>query len=185
MAFFFCDFKDTAKQNIRALLSSLIAQLSYQSDSFYKILHDFYSTHRDGSQQPSVGALTQCLENMLKVPGETPIYLILDALDECPGTSGIKSPREEVLGLVTTLVELRISSLRLCVTSRPEIDIRAILEPLTSTSNRISLHDQNGQRMDIVNYVTSVVHEDIKMKKWRENDKRHVIETLSERADGM
>jgi len=56
---------------------------------------------------------------------------------------------------------------------------------LTSTSNRISLHDQNGQRQDIVDYVSSVVYEDIKMKKWRENDKRHVIETLSERADGM
>ncbi|KAI0287860.1 hypothetical protein BC826DRAFT_971919 [Russula brevipes] len=185
LAFFFCDFKDTAKQNIRALLSSLVVQLSYQSDSFYKILHDFYSTHRDGSQQPSVGALTQCLEDMLKVPGETPIYLIIDALDECPGTSGIKSPREEVLELVTALVELHISRLRLCVTSRPEIDIRAILEPLTPTSNRISLHDQKGQRKDIVNYVSSVVHQDIKMKKWRENDKRQVIESLSERADGI
>ena len=139
MAFFFCDFKDPAKQNIRALLSSLVVQLSYQSDSFYKILHDFYSTHRDGSQQPSVEALTQCLENMLKVPGKAPIYLIIDALDECLGTSGIKSPREKVLGLVTALVELHISSLRLCVTSRPEFDIRAILEPLATTFNRISL----------------------------------------------
>jgi hypothetical protein len=122
---------------------------------------------------------------MLKVPGEPPIYLIIDALDECPGTSGIKSPREKVLGLVTALVKLHIPSLRLCVTSRPEFDIQTILEPLAPTSNRISLHDQNGQRKDIVDYVTSVVHEDIKMKKWRENDKRHVIETLSERADGM
>ena len=185
MAFFFCDFKDTTKQNIRSLLSSLVVQLSYQSDSFYKILHGFYTSHRDGSQQPSVGALTQCLEDMLKVPGKSPIYLIIDALDECPGTSGIKSPREEVLGLVTALVELHIPSLRLCVTSRPEIDIQTILEPLTSTSNRVSLHDQNGQRRDIVDYVSSVVYQDLKMKKWRENDKRHVIETLSERADGM
>jgi hypothetical protein len=56
---------------------------------------------------------------------------------------------------------------------------------LTSTSNCISLHNQNGQRRDIVDYVGSVVNEDIRMKKWRENDKRHVIDTLSERADGM
>ncbi|KAI0296228.1 hypothetical protein BC826DRAFT_968171 [Russula brevipes] len=86
---------------------------------------------------------------------------------------------------VTALAELHISSLRLCVTSRPEIDIQTSLERLTSTSNRISLHDQNGQRKDIVDYVSSVFCEDIRMKKWRENDKRLAIETLSERADGM
>ncbi|KAH9958154.1 hypothetical protein BC827DRAFT_1156957 [Russula dissimulans] len=84
LAFFFFDFKDTGKQDARALLSSLIVQLSNQSDSFYDILLGFHSAHQGGTQQPSVGALTQCLEEMLTVPGEVPIYLIVDALDECP-----------------------------------------------------------------------------------------------------
>jgi hypothetical protein len=179
VAIFFFDFKDTGKQDIRALLSSLIVQLSYESDSFYDILLDFYSTHRDGSQQPTVDALTQCLKNILKVPGETPIYLIVDALDECPGTSGITSPREKVLELVKVLVELRAPNLRLCVTSRAEFDIGNILEPLTS--NRISLHDESGQKEAIGNYIRYVV----KMQRWKEEDKKLVIETLSERADGM
>jgi len=52
MAFFFFDFKDTGKQDARALLSSLIVQLSDQSDSFYDLLLHFYSTHRDGGQEP-------------------------------------------------------------------------------------------------------------------------------------
>jgi hypothetical protein len=114
-----------------------------------------------------------------------PTYIIVDALDECPDTSGIQSPREKVLDLVEELAGLHLPNLRLCITSRPEVDIRTVLEPLTSTSNRISLHDERGQEKDIVDYISSVVHSDRKMRRWREDEKKLVIETLSGRADGM
>lgn len=185
LAFFFFDFKDTGKQDARALLSSLIVQLSNQSDSFYDILLGFHSAHQGGTQQPSVGALTQCLEEMLTVPGDVPIHLIVDALDECPNTTGMPSLRKQVLTLVERLVKSAIPSLRLCITSRPEIDIRTSLEALTSTSNRISLHDETGQRNDINEFVKVVVHSDDNMRRWREKDRELVIETLSNRADGM
>jgi hypothetical protein len=120
---------------------------------------------------------------MLRLPGAVPVYLILDALDECPGTTGLPPPRERVLELVKRLIKLNLPNLRLCVTSRPEIDIRASLEPLTS--NQISLHNQIGQKRDIANYVRSVVYSDSNMRRWRDEDKELVIETLSERADGM
>ena len=185
MAFFLFDFKDTGKQDARALLSSLIVQLSIQSDDFYDILVRFYSDHHHGTQQPSIRALTKCLEDMLKVSEELPIYLIIDALDECPNTTGILSPRDEVLALVEGLIKLNLPNLRLCVTSRPETDIRSSLEPLTSTSNSISLHDESGQKKDIVDFVRSVVYSDKKIRRWREEDKDLVIETLSDKADGM
>jgi hypothetical protein len=185
MAFFLFDFKDTGKQDARALLSSLIVQLSNQSDGFYDVLLRFYSDHLDGMQQPSIRALTQCLESMLTVSEELPIYLIIDALDECPNTTGILSPRDEVLTLVEGLVHLNLSDLHLCVTSRPEADIRTSLEPLTSATNSISLHDESGQKKDIVDFVRSVVYSDKKIRRWREEDKKLVIETLSDKADGM
>ena len=81
------------------------------------------------------------------------------------------------------LVELFLPNLHICVTSRPEIDIRTALEPLTSL--RVSLHDETGQKKDIIDYVSSVVHSDSRMGKWREKDQNLVIETLSDRADGM
>ena len=127
----------------------------------------------------------QYLEKMLKLPSSEPIYVILDALDECPDTSGLRSSRERVLAFVTKLVGLELPNLRLCVTSRPEVDIRNVLEPLTSTLNRISLHDEEGQRKDIAEYVRSVVYSDGKMMRWRDQDKELVIETLSSRANGM
>ena len=93
------------------------------------------------------------------------------------------SPREVVLDFVKELVELSLPNLHICITSRPEIDIRTVIEPLTT--HRVSLHDETGQKKDIVEYVSSAVREDVRMGKWREKDQKLVIETLSERADGM
>jgi hypothetical protein len=120
---------------------------------------------------------------MLSLPVLGPIYLIVDALDECPNNSGMPTPREEVLDLVKTLVSLCLPNLHICVTSRPEIDIQTTLEPLTTL--RVSLHNQSGQKEDIVDYVSSIVSSDKKMRRWREEDRKLVIEMLSERADGM
>lgn len=185
MAYFFFDFRDKEKQNARALLTSILVQLSHQSDPFCDILFGLYSAYHRGSQQPSDSALTQCLRDILEVAGQVPTCIIVDALDECPDTSGMQSPREKVLDLVEELAELRLPNLRLCITSRPEVDIRSVLEPLTSSSNRISLHDEIGQKKDIVDYVSSVVQSDRKMKRWREEDKKLVIKTLSDKAGGM
>jgi hypothetical protein len=122
---------------------------------------------------------------MLTLPDQLPTYLVIDALDESPNSSGIPSPRERVLQLVKELVELGLPNLHICVTSRPEIDIRGVIEPLTS--RRVSLHDQSGQKTDIVEYVKSVVYSNSEpiMRRWRTEDKELVVEVLSERADGM
>ena len=120
---------------------------------------------------------------MLRVPGQVPIYIIINALDECPITTGILTPRDKVLMLVKKLVESEPRNQRVCITSPPEVDIRTAIEPLTS--NRISLHDESGQKDDIDNFVYSVVYSDQNMRRWRDADKSVVVETLCKRANGM
>ena len=183
LAYFYFDFKDTAKQSPRALLSSLIIQLSEQSDICCDALVSLYLAHEQGSEQPTNESLADCFKHVLMITEQEPIYIIVDALDECPSDLGVPSSREKVLELVKELVELRHPNLRLCITSRPEFDIRATLQPLAT--QEISLHDENGQHQDIIDYVTSVVHSDTKMKKWRDDDKNMVVDKLTERADGM
>ena len=183
MAYFYCDFRDEDKQNCRNLLLSILSQLCAQSDLCCDMLARSYSAHDNGTQNPSDRTLTKCLTEALSLLAQSPIYLIVDGVDECPNNSGMPTPREEVLELVKDLVGMNIPNLHICVTSRPEIDIQTILEPLTSL--RVSLHNQTGQKKDIVDYVTSVVSSDLKMRRWREEDRKLVIETLSERADGM
>ena len=66
----------------------------------------------------------QCLREMLLLlTQQGSIYLIIDALDECPNSSGMPTPQEEVLDFVQNLVDLHLPNLHLYVTSQPEIDI--------------------------------------------------------------
>jgi hypothetical protein len=183
LAFYYHDFREDRKRDLRGLLSSVLYQLCDQSDSYHDILSLFYSTHRNGAQNPSNHALLRCLKELLELPGQAPVYLIIDALDECPDTSAMPSPREEVLALVEQLIESRLMNLHLCVTSRPEADLKIVLEPLSFRS--ISIHNERGQMEDIENYIRSVVNSDPKNRRWRQEDKQLVIDVLTERADGM
>jgi hypothetical protein len=183
LAYFYFDFKDEGKKDSRALLLSLLDQLSEQSDQFRDVLRGLYLEHRDGSKKPDDDALLQCLRGILTIAQSVPIYLVMDALDECPDDSGdrsSRSPRGRVLTVVEELVKLRLPNLRLCITSRPEFDIRTFLKPLAP--QEMSLHDESGQNQDINAYVTSVVQ---LVKNWRPNDKEMVISELTENADGM
>ncbi|KAN0138119.1 Ankyrin repeat-containing domain protein [Lactarius tabidus] len=185
MAYFYFDFRDTDKQNLHNALPSLLTQLSARSDSCCEILSRSYKAHDDGARKPSTSTMIESLKEMLVLPGHGPVYIILDALDECPNTSGIPPARKQVLNLLQDLVGLQLPNLHICVTSRPEIDIRAALEPLAFHS--VSIHDQIGQRKDIEDYIRSVVHadSDAAIGRWRDRDKALVIETLTKRADGM
>ena len=183
LAYFYCDFRDEEKQSCRPLALSILSQLAAQSDLCCDVLSRLHSVHDDGGRKPSDGALIQCLKELLVLPTRRPVYLIIDALDECSNNSGLPTAREEVLGLVQDLVDLHLPNVHICVTSRPEIDIRTALESLTSLS--ISLHDQSGQAKDIMDYVGSIVYSDKMMQRWREEDRSLVIKILTERADGM
>jgi NACHT domain len=183
MTYFYCDFRDIKKQQVTGLLASLIAQLSAKSDACYNILSALYSECDAGSRQPSDDELIDCLEEMLKLEGQPPIYIIIDGLDECPNDTGVVSSRERVLEQVEKLVAPHLSNVRICVTSRPEADIRAALTSLAS--HTISLHDEQGQKKDIVDYVKWIVSSDKEMRRWRDEDKEMVVDTLSRKADGM
>jgi hypothetical protein len=183
MAFFYCDFREHSKKDLRGLVSSLLVQLCDQSDSYSDILSDLYREHRNGSRQPNDSVLVECLKKILKVQGQAPVFLIIDALDECPITSSLPSPRDNVLTFVEDLINIDVSTLRICVTSRPETDIKAIFDPMAF--HTISLHDEIGQIQDITNYIKSVVTTDRMMRRWKAADRQLVIDELTNKADGM
>ncbi|KAF8256510.1 hypothetical protein EI94DRAFT_1766024 [Lactarius quietus] len=178
MAYFYFDFRDLNKQTCHDLLRSLVFQLSTYSGPCCDILHRIYETHKDGTQQPSDDTLKGCLKEMLRLLAHGPVFIVLDAIDECPESPGFPPPRYEVLQLVKELVDLRLRGLSI-------VDIRAVFEPLAFHS--ISLHDESGQKEDISDYVRTVVNSSpsMAMSRWRAEDKKLVIETLIERADGM
>jgi len=121
--------------------------------------------------------------DLVKLPGPSPVYLIVDGLDESPYTSTQSFHREQVLSFLDDLVKAQLQNLRICVTSRPEVDIKAILEPLAFCS--VSVENESGQKKDIMDYIESIVHMDKNMKSWNAKHKQLVIDVLTEKADGM
>ena len=182
IAYFYFDCMDTDKGDLRNALASLLTQLSAYSDSYCDILSHVHQAHNNGAEKPSDETMMMSFKEMLALPDQGPIYIILDALDEC---HSFFSARTEVLDFLRDLVDLQLPNLRICVTSRPEIDIRITLEPLGSY--QISIHDQNEQKEDIEEYIRYSVYSDSggPMRSWRKEDKEWVIDTLSESADGM
>ena len=180
MAYFYIDFRHDKKQTCHDLLLSPVIQLFTRSRPCHEIVNLIYTTHEDGARQPSDGALRECLKEMLKLPGQGTIFNIMDAPDECLNSSGIPSPRSQVLRLVKDLVYFHLQNLHICVTSRPGSDIRSVLKPLAFRS--VSLQDESGQNADIAEYLRSMVYSDMEtaMKRWRTEEKDLVIEALIE-----
>ena len=186
LAFFYCDFRDDRKKELRGLISSFLVQLYHQSDYYFEILSNFYSEHDKGSRAPSDDDLAGCLRELLNLPGLAPVYLIMDGMDECSNAPVVGSPRSrraEVLSLVEELVKTPILNLRICVTSRPELDIKDVLDPLFFHS--VSLHDESGQNRDIEDYIKSAINSRPKKGRWKEEHKELAIDVLIKGANGM
>jgi hypothetical protein len=183
MAYYFFDFHDVKKQDRYGILSSLLFQLSAELNAYYGILSRLYEDNAGGTTMPTHSALLKCLKDMLSLPGQAPIFIIVDALDECPNFSGRPlSAREEVLELMEELVDLKLPGLHLCVAGRPEIDIGMVLEPLKHF--QISLHDDSGQKEDIIAYIKAIVHSDRMVRRLKKEDQNLVVDKLSQNADG-
>ena len=181
-AFFYCDFRENQTRELRGLLSSFLVQLYHQSDSYFDIISKFYSEHDKGSRPPSDHALAQCLKDLINLPGLAPVYLIVDALDECLNSSAVRSPCVEVLSFIEGLVTTQILNLRVCVTSRPVLKIKDVLEPFIFRS--VSLHVGSGQKWDIEDYIKSVITART-MEGWNDEHKKLAIDFLTEKPNGM
>jgi len=174
-------FKDEKKRTRRSLLSSILAQLCYQSDVYYKILSEVHADHQDGGRSPSYKVLKECLVKMINASRQTSIFIIIDAIDECQRTIDTSSARKDVLDLVEEFIDLHCKHLRICITSHPEPDIRSSLYLIACS---VSLHDEEGQTKDIFDYIAHVINRQ-ENSEWTDDDKKFAIETLSQRADGM
>ena len=108
LMFFYCDFKEEQKRDLRGLLSSLLVQLCDQSDSYYDLLSKFFSEHRNGSQHASDAALVRCLKDIMELPRRHPVYLIVDGLDECPNPPVKLPPLKKGLDVLADLIKFRI-----------------------------------------------------------------------------
>jgi ankyrin repeat protein len=183
MAYFYCDFRDHKKQSVDGFLSSLLVQFCAQSEPCCDLLSGVYSTHARGSRRPSTETMTRCLMDMLKILLQEPTYIVVDALDECPGTPGLPSSRATLLGLIRELINRHITNLRICVLSDLHPEVEFVLYPLAS--RRVCLHEESGHSQDIIRYLRWLLSTHPRMKGWKASDKQVVINTLFRKAEGV
>jgi hypothetical protein len=173
IAYFYFDFRDRGKQSHEHLLRSLVTLFSAQCPSTSEALERLYSSNQDGRWQPTANALVTTLEDILRSFQQA--HIVVDALDEC-------TDREELSGLIEEIVNWKIETLHILVTSRKEREIDKCLKDLVLNQMDI----QNSLvATDIQIHVHEKLHKDPKLRKWPEKVLAEIEIELTERAHGM
>ncbi|KAI9704411.1 MAG: hypothetical protein M1836_007274 [Candelina mexicana] len=174
VAYYYFDFNDPQKQQVRQLIGSITTQVCAASEDVPKCLKELYLECRTGTQQPSQASLLNVLRQMLNDSAEA--YLVFDALDEC-------SERDDLFPLIQSICDWELPHLHILATSRQERDIDEALKPLVSTEIPI----QNSQvDADILVHVKSRMKGQ-KLKRWakRQEVSTEIESKLVSGAAGM
>jgi len=177
VVYFYFDFNTTAKQEMTACLSSIVAQLCTQLSTLPSHLSQFYERFNRGNLRPSLHELTVILCEAIQSLNHT--FIVIDALDECPKGD----ERDSLFTVLSDIKSKSLQNLHVLVTSRREPDIESVLSPLL-TSQSISLQC-SGVDWDIEAHISSVLATDPKLQKWSNEIKQEIGTTLTKGANGM
>lgn len=176
LAFFYFTFSDESKQNESVMLRTLCWQLAGQVENGDEELDCLLCRRKTGLPAPMV--MVDYLRRLLQKFQH--VYVILDALDECPQNGA----RVNVLETLEAMRKWSLQGLHLFVTSRDEVDIRNSLgASLNTTFNQINMKNAEIDK-DIANFIEGRLHDDRGLQKWSAS--RGIIqEKLGKRAQGM
>lgn len=120
-AYWYFEFGFDATQSVVSLMRSLIRQLS-QPPLPSSVVNLWKKHHLRGSE-PDSAAVKRVLDDVLaRIPKGNHVYLVFDALDECPNNN-YPSERESLLSLLMDLLERHKDKVHILATSRSEKDI--------------------------------------------------------------
>lgn len=175
MAYFYCDYRDEAKQDSTMILKSLIRQFARQNDDCFERLEEFYEAHYS-EEKGEKGAIftSEDLISLLHSMTEdlSDALIIVDGLDECLANRGL------VTKLLKSLNVPGGSRVKTLFASRDEADIRAQLRDYAIVEMAVN-------NSDIARFVES----ELKIKEWAKalpaKEKEKIKESLIGPAAGM
>ncbi|KAF9892568.1 hypothetical protein FE257_000970 [Aspergillus nanangensis] len=167
LAYWYFQFGDEKTQSVDSMTRSLIRQLS-RSPLLPSVIKIWNEHHLKGSQ-PDSQAISILLDDVVSsIPGN--VYLIFDALDECP-VNAYSKERRSLLSLLTGLLERHRNKIHILATSRAEQDIKEELEVFSKIDLEARLAD------DVKSFVKTSIAE-APLKKFNENIKGLIQEKL-------
>ena len=172
LAYFYFDINDNAKQTSESLLSSLVLSFTAKSKN-YHLVEQLCEQH-DQLHKPTEDELLHLLMNLLCCFKQA--YMVIDALDECDDYCQLFDQ------VIRVIHEWQLPQLHLLVSSRRELDI--IVTMGDYTLSEISLSAGLVQN-DIISYITSVVGNDHRLRKWGHKIQQELKNALISGANGM
>lgn len=172
IAFFYFDFQDKDALP-HAVLRSLIKQLFLQCKVTPDALVKLYSECSDGQRSPTLEGLISTAKSIIQ--NFLNVYIILDALDECP-------ERNKLLKLLEVIHDWSIGTLHILVTSRKKRDIEVRLRRLVSYEVAMDEGDVDG---DVRIHVSRVLDQDIEFQMFSAEEKQKIEATLVNGTHGM
>jgi hypothetical protein len=179
LLYFFFDFRDKRKQSLEDMARSLAYQLYSQDINIQQPLDKLLHACGDGYRKPSTEVLLRVVLELLLTTGRK-VYLVLDALDECP------VPRHDLLDWIRMIAKLTDQRMHLLVTSRKEPDIDTVLGH-DDVVDQVVAVQSNIIDADIRAYIIDTLRTDVAFKRWEqhENVQQLIQDSLFEKSDGM
>ncbi|KAJ7254178.1 ankyrin repeat-containing domain protein [Mycena rebaudengoi] len=113
--FFYFDTNNSEQQTVTQLLCSLVTQLSIRSHPPDSKLDALWTSHADGQKLlTNAELISDALLPLLREFGQEPVFIVLDALDEC-------SDRRGLLHLIGGILDTKLPNVHMLVTSRSEV----------------------------------------------------------------
>lgn len=177
VAFFYCDYKNTATQEPRNILGSLACQFALQDEVGFEKIRAFYEKHNP-ADRPSTEFSLDDLSNLVVETASSfnNAMIVVDALDECGDQSKF------VTRLLSDLHNRdEAGSIKTLFISRDEEEIREVLDGYKQVSLAAKSSDLKlfvGAQIEL-----RTRNRDLRIKD--ESIKQDIMERLVDGADGM
>lgn len=160
------------------LLRSLLLQLLESSDSISSSVRNLYDSY--SHTQPPTDQLLSSIRSVIDSHRNKNVFIIIDALDECPSEGG---ERSDLCDSLRAMKEWAASNLHVLVTSRSLIELTNSLDALC-TIDSISIEGAVVES-DIRKLIRTQLSNDRKLQKWPTEIQGEIENALSCGAQGM
>ncbi|KAL6690574.1 ankyrin repeat-containing domain protein [Trichoderma pleuroticola] len=181
VSYFFFSFSDPEKQKVDVMLASLTKQICSRQTRRSQLMERL-GQYKISGQRPD----TETLEAVLIASASefANVYIIIDALDECPL---LNEQRGKLLKSLRRILASAPSQFHFFFTSRKELDIDKKIRPILSSTDKNEidlLARQQTINRDIIHYIDSQLNGD-EYKSWPKSVKEEARESLVQKADCM
>jgi len=170
--YIYCSYKEKDDQTAANLVASLLQQLVQKSPVVSGEILSLYDHHTKNGTRPTLGELSRLLQ--LESQRFSKVFVLIDALDECSESSGIRT------SLLTEIRKLP-SSIHLLVTSRHSLTIEREFEK----AGRLEIRASDEDIRRYLEYRIKTEHQLVRLVKTYPVLQENIISIVVEKAKGM